>query len=342
METPPPEGLGEHDIAGGLADSWGLEIEQLRYIPKGFGSYHWLGETPGGQRYFITVDDLDVKPWLGSDRGSTFEGLQAAYETALILHEHAQLLFVVSPVPRADGLVARRITPRYSLAVFPFVDGKTGVWGHPASPGDRDELMRRLAELHRSTPAVASLAPQRGVELAGRASLETAVQEVDRPWTGGPFSEPARSTLAAHTGVVCQWLTSFDDLAARVSAATAEPVITHGEPHPGNLIRSETELLFVDWDTVALALPERDLWMLDDGSTEGLAPYGDATGRPINYTAVDLYRLAWTLADVAAFIAFFRSEHGTNQGTEKQWQALIDSLEGGPPRPYGLVPTTKR
>lgn len=73
METPPPEGLVEDDIAGGLADSWDLDLERLRYIPKGLGSYHWQGDTTGGERYFVTVDDLDVKPWLGSDRESTLE-----------------------------------------------------------------------------------------------------------------------------------------------------------------------------------------------------------------------------------------------------------------------------
>jgi spectinomycin phosphotransferase len=342
MESPPPEGLVEPDIAGGLADSWGLDLERLRYVPKGSGSYHWLGETRSGQTYFITVDDLDVKPWLGSDRDSTFEGLQAAYATALILHEQAHLDFVVSPVPGPGGLLLGRITSRYSLAVFPFVDGDAGDWGHPASREDRDELMQRLAQLHLSTPAVASRAPQRGVELPGRATLETALEEVDQPWTGGPFSEPARSKLAAHTEVVCEWLTSFGDLAARVSTATAESVITHGEPHPGNLIRFGTELLLVDWDTVAVALPERDLWMLDDGLTQSLAPYSETTGRPVDYTAISLYRLAWTLADIAAFIAFFRSEHGKNHGTEKTWGALTDSLEGRPPRPYGPVATAER
>jgi spectinomycin phosphotransferase len=338
METPPPAGLVEADIVGGLADSWGLDIEGLRYIPKGFGSYHWLGQTPGGEAYFITVDDLDVKPWLGSERASTFEGLQAAYDTALILHEHARLQFVVSPVPGSGGRIARRMTPRFSLAAFPFVDGKAGEWGQPASQEDRDDLLQRLAELHRATPVVASRAPQRGVELPGRASLETALEEVGQPWTGGPFSEPARSKLAAHTEAVTEWLTAFDDLTARVSTATAEPVITHGEPHPGNLIRFDTELLLVDWDTVALALPERDLWMLDDGSTESLASYSDATGRPVDDTAIHLYRLAWTLADVAAFIALFRSEHGTNDGSQKTWDAFTNSLGGTPPQPYGPVP----
>src|SRR5579859_8062657 len=120
METPPPRGLVAADLAGGLADSWGLDLEQLQYAPKGFGSYHWHAETTDGQKYFLTVDDLDVKPWLGSDRGSTFDGLRAAYETAAILHEQAHLHFVVAPVPGSGGLLARRITPRYSLAVFPF------------------------------------------------------------------------------------------------------------------------------------------------------------------------------------------------------------------------------
>lgn len=338
METPPPEGLVEDDIAGGLADSWDLDLERLRYIPKGLGSYHWQGDTTGGERYFVTVDDLDVKPWLGSDRESTLEGLRAAYDTALILRRHARLRFVVSPVPGRDGRIVRRMTPRYTLTVFPFVDGSAGDWGEHTTLRDRDDVTQRLVALHWSTPFVASNAPQRGIELPGRASLETALREVDEPWTAGPFAEQARSTLGDHSDLVCEWLTLFDDLAARVSTAAAEPVITHGEPHPGNLIRSETDLLLVDWDTVALALPERDLWMLDDGSTDALAPYTDATGRPVDPTAISLYRLAWTLGDIAAFVALFRSEHETNDGTEQKWAALVESLEGSPPQPHGPAP----
>ena len=116
MDTPPPADLDEKDLAGALGSSWGLVVDRLRYIPKGFGSYHWLAETPAGQRYFVTVDDLDTKPWLGGDRESTFEGLRAAYETAVILHEEADLGLVVPPVPELEGASAVRLTPRYSLA----------------------------------------------------------------------------------------------------------------------------------------------------------------------------------------------------------------------------------
>ncbi len=55
--------------------------------------------------------------------------------------------------------------------------------------------------------------------------------------------------------------------------------VTRGEPHGGNIMRVGRELLFIAWDTVALAPPERDLWMLDNGAAGGLASDTDATGR---------------------------------------------------------------
>jgi aminoglycoside phosphotransferase (APT) family kinase protein len=36
--------------------------------------------------------------------------------------------------------------------------------------------------------------------------------------------------------------------------------LTHGEPHPGNVIGTDDGWLLVDWDTAAIAQPERDLW----------------------------------------------------------------------------------
>ncbi|WP_432843998.1 phosphotransferase family protein [Dactylosporangium sp. CA-092794] len=36
-------------------------------------------------------------------------------------------------------------------------------------------------------------------------------------------------------------------------------VLTHGEPHPGNTMRTGGGWLLIDWDTALLAAPERDL-----------------------------------------------------------------------------------
>lgn len=321
-----PVGLDGQELTDALARSWDLAVNRLRYIPKGFGSYHWLAHGSGGGRYFVTVDDLDTKPWLGTDRDAAFKGLKAAFDTALLLHDQAHLPFVVAPIPTRTGDVSLRLTPRYSLAVFPFIDGRTGDFDDPLSSGERDQLLHTLAALHLATPTVGARARRHGVDLPGRAELEVALTDLGQPWSGGPFSEPSRIQLAARAAAVSDLLRRFDEIAVGVES-NAEPVITHGEPHPGNLITLQGQVLLVDWDTVALAPPERDLWMLDDGSTDTFAAYSRATGRAVDDAAVTLYRLSWMLEDIAAFVALFRSDHLRNQDTEKAWRALTGTLE---------------
>src|SRR5207249_2255628 len=80
-------------------------------------------------------------------------------------------------------------------------------------------------------------------------------------------------------------------------------------PHGGNLIRTEDGLCLIDWDTVALAPPERDLWMLDDGTDAGLQAYTETTGHAIDRSGLDFYRLAWLVTDVAAFTTALRRPH---------------------------------
>jgi spectinomycin phosphotransferase len=333
----PPVGLDEAVVAEAAASRWGLRVT-LRYIAIGAGSYHWLAKAPAGARYFLTVDDLQDKPWLGTDPDQVFCGLCGAFETAIALREYAGLPFVVAPMAALGGEAACRLTARYSLAVFPFVNGQSGRWGDAVTAHDADALAEVLARLHRATPLVASQAPRRSLELFGRAELEAALGELDRPWSGGPLAERARRELAAKADLVIGWLDEFDDLAARLAANGAEAAtVTHGEPHPGNFIRTGDGLALIDWDTVALAPPERDLWMLDDGAAAALARYSQLSGVTPDAEAISFYRLGWTLYDIAAYTGDLRAAHQLSRDTEKAWTSLRLSLEPDPaarPGPY--------
>ena len=101
---------------------------------------------------------------------------------------NAGLKFVVAPILTSGGESLRRIGPRHTVALFPFVEGHAGQWG-PYEPGDREAVVSMLAELHRTTPAAGSVR-NAGLELAGRRRLEAALQEVNETWSGGPLSEP--------------------------------------------------------------------------------------------------------------------------------------------------------
>src|ERR1700761_2475826 len=64
-----PAGMAEGDLRLALADGWRIQAAALRDAPVGGGSYHWEVRDRAARRWFVTVDDLDDKPWLGTTRG---------------------------------------------------------------------------------------------------------------------------------------------------------------------------------------------------------------------------------------------------------------------------------
>jgi spectinomycin phosphotransferase len=274
-----------------------------------------------GRRYFVTVDDLDRKGWLGHDRDSAFDGLRAAFDAALALRRDGGLRFVVAPIPAARGETVLQVGSRHCVALFPFVEGSAR-FGADRTPAERAELIRLLADLHGATRVALPVARRRHLDLPYRRHLETALRELDRTWTGGPFSEPVRALLAGHASELRRRLRAFDDLAGQLAAGDADLVITHGEPHAGNVLRAAADVLLVDWDTVGLAPPERDLWMVATETGDELRRYTELTGRHVEMAAIERYRLRWALDDLSCFVRDLRAPHRRTADAEHAWQAL--------------------
>jgi spectinomycin phosphotransferase len=319
-----PEDVDERELIRALFDGWGLDVAGVEFVPVGGGSHHWVAVDRAGRRHWVNVDDLDGKDFLGQTRDSVLDGLRRALDTARALHE-AGLEFVAAPVPASTGEAVLPLDARYTVAVFPFLDGASGEFGGRLEPAERDELVDVLVRLHAATPTVASLARPVPPAFSGRGALEQALLDLDRPWVGGPFAEPARALVAKHADRIQHLAVTFDRLADRVMAGAGRRVITHGEPHPGNLFRAGGRLLLIDWDTVGLAPPERDLWMVGGG----LARYAEASGRPVDDAGIRLYRLRWLLDDIASDVSLFRSVHRETADTELAWRWLVRASESG-------------
>jgi spectinomycin phosphotransferase len=329
-----PQGINEREVAAALSESWGFDARTLEYAAVGAGSYHWRAGTPDGRRGFVTVDDLDGKLWLGDTCESVAGGLERAFETARLLHDHG-LEFVVAPLRTADGSTLRRLGSRHTVALFPLVDGERSDWGEH-SDASRAAVFELLAELHAATAAVATTATTVGLEIAGRWVIEQALLELDQPWAGGPLSEAAREGLAQHAASIVELLGLADRFAADIAGRGAPWVITHGEPHAGNAMRTAGGYVLVDWDTAALAPPERDLWLVA-GDAAAAAAYARATGHEPDAVAIDYFRLTWDLKDLAEYLNLFRSPHVVDEDTTReiefvrscgsirdQWAAFLD------------------
>ncbi|MBL7257362.1 phosphotransferase [Actinoplanes sp. LDG1-01] len=307
----------------------------------GFGGYHWAAHDPDGARWFVTVD-------VRADH----ERLERALGTAVALG----LPFVLAPVPARDGRATRRLASGHTLSVYPLVDGVAGDFGpHPAA--ERERVLDLLIALHRATPSIAAIPLRTDLRLPGRAELEAALDDLGGPWIGGPYSEAAREVLAPRAGLVRGWLAEFDRLAGAAGDPTGW-VVTHGEPHPGNVLRATAEpptptgpdaanepqaiggverLLLIDWDTVMLAPAERDLWMLtgamfgegaagDDAAL--LGRYERETGRTVSHDLIGFYRLWWVLADLAIYADELRGPHGPGADHADSLTYLTSYLAG--------------
>jgi spectinomycin phosphotransferase len=190
-----PLGVEEGELIVALADGWRIDAATAEYAAV--GSYHLVMRDGEGTRWFVTVDDLDRKDWLGETRTAAFEGLRTAMDTAAALQSQAALEFVVAPIPTLGGETLRPLGSKFAVGVFPFLSGAGGRFGDGISEEERAELVDMLAALHRSTsePVGAALC-QLGLPL--RDALDAALDELEQPWPGGPFAERARALLVEH------------------------------------------------------------------------------------------------------------------------------------------------
>lgn len=304
-----------------LASDWDVHPVRLDHLPVGFGAHHWVAETSDRLRVFVTLDDLDDGAWRGRTRAVALDELCRALDTAVALRG-AGLEFVVAALPSSAGATVRRVGARYAMSVFPYLDAASGDFGDRLTAGQRAGVVQMLARLHRCGPHTARV-PARSPALPV-ASLSSALDGSGDQWSGGPFAEPARALVAGHAGELRRRLADLERLIAQVTAAGRTPVITHGEPHPGNLLRTADAQLLIDWDTVGLAAPERDLWMLATGPDAGavLDQYAELTGYRPDPAAIELYRLRWDLEDLSIYLHDFRSAHVDDADTRLAWRSL--------------------
>ncbi len=331
-----PEVVRDAQIVDALRRDWRLQADAAGYLAAGFGSHHWVAYSTGADRWFVTVDDLRTKELLSGAPMTAFDALDQAFTLAQALSALG-LDWVVAPLSTPDGRVLSRLDDRFSVAVFPHVRGTA----HQSYESDleRAAVVALVAQLHERSGPVRTQARRETFELPHRDGLLAAMACVDDVWTGGPYSEPARSLLRRDVAGIRRLLATYDQLAERALRELQGWTVTHGEPHSRNVLRTDDGLRVIDWDTVMTAPPERDLWMLmPEGGDDVLEQqYLDATGHRVNRDLLTLYALAWDLGEIGGYLAQFREPHDDTEDSRVAWGGLNESVRASENR---LVPSS--
>ncbi|ANY05144.1 phosphotransferase [Pseudonocardia sp. HH130630-07] len=314
-----PTDLTDADVRAALSAHHGVRAGELHYRPVGFGDYHWETTGADGRRWFVKVSDLADKPQCGPTPATALAGYRAAVGTASALRA-AGLSFVVAAEPALDGEPVSDLDGRWALTLFAHVDGVHHDFFTELGRSDRDDVLGLLARLHAASPPAG--VPVHVPEVPDRAVIDGALAQQEVSWSGGPYSEPARQAVVTHAGAIRARLAEADALAHRLAHSGRATVVTHGEPHPGNLLGTPEGFLLIDWDTVGLGVPERDLAVVGGD----LSAYTALTGTEPDPYALELYRLRWRLADLGEFLRWFRAPHADDADGRTAWEGLLQTV----------------
>ncbi len=335
MVLTPPDGLSEDTLTSVLARGWDTGVASTAYQAVGFGSHHWnIVDTSGG-RWFVTVDELQTKQRsLDEPLAATFGRLRASLCAARDLRD-CGAAFVVAPVLTRDGEPLVRLDDRLAVAVYPFVDGQSFTWGELITPALRRGMLDLIVGVHTAPAAARRHAAADDFMVLHRDELELALgsgHDAADVAGCGPYARPTARLVAENAAGLRRTLARYDALAAAARSRPSGLVLTHGEPHPGNVMLTASGWVLIDWDTALVAPPERDLWSLDPGDGSVLRRYPGATGVTPRPELLELYRIRWDLADMAVTVSRLRRPHPGSEDDEKSWgglSSLIARWAGG-------------
>lgn len=316
-----PKALSRDLISTALTRRWGIVTDGIDYLPVGGGGHHWLVTADDSRHWFVTANGLvDRGHWLERDADSIFARTEIAYEAVRDL----ALPSAVPPIPDRTGALLYRIHPDWALSVYPYLDAVGG-----ADAMVSRELAGIVGQLHKLPPP--ARVPRWRSDLPQRSHLEHALVERDRPRPTGPYGEAAHALLNAHRTRLTELLREYDRLTSIVEAGPEPWVLTHGEPNDGNALKTSAgTVLLIDWDTLAVAPRERDLWQLMDSSDdETWDAYREASGcahepRP---ALMEFFLLWWRLSDIGSRVQRFRSPHVGDGDDDAAWQNLESAFE---------------
>ncbi|UWP81927.1 aminoglycoside phosphotransferase family protein [Dactylosporangium fulvum] len=303
----PPRGLPDDALSSLLVREWGLTVKSLTYRAVGFGSHHWELVDTSGSRWFVTVDEP-------ADADKLHASLSVAVDLRATGHT-----FAVAPIPTVGNQPMLRHGP-FAVAVYPFVDGTSFDWNAFAGPEHRQATLDMIIQLHTAPPIVRRHARVDDFAVPHRDEVEQALKQPGPDC--GPYSTAVADLLVEHAEPLRRVLARYDELVLGSRAEPVRAVLTHGEPHSGNTMRTPTGWRLIDWDTVLVSPPERDLWLIEPGDGSIFAAYADATGVLVRPSTIMLLQLRWALSDIAVEIRRFRRPHTGTSDDAEGWEIL--------------------
>lgn len=244
-------GIDEAAVAAHLAESHGIEVAAIRFLPIGYdpNAFVYRVETRDGDAFFLKLR-----------AGAPFEpGLRVP--RALI---ECGVPNVLAPLPTRTGVLWQAVagTPRFSAVLYPFIRGENAMiagmseaqwrtFGATLRAVHESGLQARFRdELRNEDFALPSAALVR--EIGARVERGEIV--------AGPAAARFATFWRGHGAAIDALLTRAQEIGLSLRRKPFERVLCHADIHAANILAGDDgRIWLVDWDGPLIAPSERDL-----------------------------------------------------------------------------------
>lgn len=301
----PNEKIGESDlkqlVQEQFRESLTSDEAKMEFVPLGEDSWCYR------------LDSL----WI-SVRRDRQGHVAAAYDVAHELRQ-AGLEFILAPLAGQDGQVVHTVKG-LPVVVFPFVNAKPLAAAMPVTPQEAEEIISMISKVHEACASTELLTEDYRFPFAEELT-ESVAAAVKADADCGPYSQRLHQLIVRQRDYIRSLETEAEQVACFCARTETRPVLTHGEPSAGNVLRSESGLLLADWGGVMWGPPERDWYHVR--RSLGLA----IECRP---QFLRFYKLRWVLGEISEYTTHFGAEHAGDEDSDAMWGRLLRYLPDVP------------
>ena len=245
--------IDQSAIIACLRSEYGVDAETVAFLAVGAdadtAAYRVVAQN--GDRFFLKLRSGDF--------------LDASVSVPHYLASHGAG-WVIGPIPTRSGVLSADVTV-FTAVLYPFHDGTSG-WNRRLSREQWIKLGAGVRTLHDAEIPIDLLraVPRESFRSPWRRDLPRRLEQLREDSAGDPVIRELSELLERHRSTVEHLLYRAEVLAGRLTHRPAHTTACHGDLHAGNILIDSLDHLFVvDWDTIVVALRERDLMFIGGG-----------------------------------------------------------------------------
>ncbi len=315
-----PPHLSTERLAACLNREYGLTVASITFLP--------LGADVDTAVYRIETDDGAL----------LFLKLRRSFEPASVIVPHllagqgAQN--IIAPLTTRAGELFVEFEG-FTVLLAPFVEGVSG-WDTHLSPEQWRALGFGLKALHSMgvPESLRAIVPRESFDATARLFVQQLLEEKVACRGGDAIAAELVGIVREKRDVIALILRQAQELGTQLLQQPPAYCLCHADIHAGNVLLCEGKLFIVDWDTLILAPPERDLMFIGGGiggcwnQPQELQWFEEGYGAyESNTIALAYYRCERIVQDIAEFAqALLVDEHSEADRREmlKQFASQFD------------------